>query len=93
MKCPGLLIRGCPPRLIFQARRLEMTEIFSGRYTARTDKPLALFLIGMWLNKLWAAHKGRVSKVERKEFRSAVYRRPGMFSTVVFKTIILAFAG
>jgi hypothetical protein len=34
-----------------------MAEIFNGRYTARTDKPLVLFLIGMRLNKLWAAHK------------------------------------
>jgi hypothetical protein len=34
-----------------------MAEIFNGRYTARTDKPLVLFLIGLRLNKLWAAHK------------------------------------
>lgn len=34
-----------------------MVEIFNGRYTARSDKPLVLFLIGMRLNKLWAAHK------------------------------------
>jgi len=34
-----------------------MAEIFNGRYTARTDKPLVLFLIGLHLNKLWAAHK------------------------------------
>ena len=34
-----------------------MTEIFNGRYTARTDKPLVLFLIGIRLNKLWAVHK------------------------------------
>ncbi|WP_026606179.1 DUF4188 domain-containing protein [Methylocapsa acidiphila] len=34
-----------------------MPQIFNGRYTARIDKPLALFLIGMRLNKLWAVHK------------------------------------
>lgn len=34
-----------------------MTKIFNGRYTARTDKPLVLFLIGIRLNKLWAVHK------------------------------------
>jgi hypothetical protein len=34
-----------------------MAEIFNGRYTARTDKPLALFLIGLRLNNLRAAHK------------------------------------
>jgi hypothetical protein len=34
-----------------------MTEIYPGRYTARAEKPLVLFLIGMRLNKLWAMHK------------------------------------
>lgn len=34
-----------------------MVQIFSGRYTARADKPLVLFLIGMRVNKLWAVHK------------------------------------
>jgi hypothetical protein len=34
-----------------------MAEIFNGRYTARTDKPLVLFLIGLRLNNLRAAHK------------------------------------
>jgi fumigallin biosynthesis monooxygenase-like protein len=32
-----------------------MAEIFNGRYTARTDKPLVLFLIGLRLNKVRAA--------------------------------------
>lgn len=34
-----------------------MTQIFDGRYTARTDKPLVLFLIGMRFNKLWLVNK------------------------------------
>ncbi len=34
-----------------------MVQVYSGRYTAQTDKPLVLFLIGMRLNKLWAVHK------------------------------------
>ncbi len=34
-----------------------MAKIFNGRYTACTDKSLVLFLIGLRLNKLWAAHK------------------------------------
>jgi Domain of unknown function (DUF4188) len=34
-----------------------MAEIFNGRYTSRTDKPLVLFLVGLRLNKLWAVHK------------------------------------
>lgn len=34
-----------------------MTEIFPGRYAARTETPLVLFLIGLRFNKLWAVHK------------------------------------
>jgi len=34
-----------------------MTEIFADRYTARVDKPVVLFLIGMRFNKLLAVHK------------------------------------
>jgi hypothetical protein len=34
-----------------------MALIFDGRYTARVEKPLVLFLIGMRFNKLILAHK------------------------------------
>ena len=34
-----------------------MAKIFPGRYTARTDKPFVVFLIGMRINQLWAVHK------------------------------------
>ena len=34
-----------------------MAKIFPGRYTARTDKPFVVFLIGMRINHLWAVHK------------------------------------
>ncbi len=34
-----------------------MTEICADRYTARVDKPVVLFLIGMRFNKLLAVHK------------------------------------
>jgi hypothetical protein len=34
-----------------------MTEIADGRYTARTEKPVILFLIGMRLNNLLAVRK------------------------------------
>jgi len=34
-----------------------MTEIMSDRYTARVEKPIVLFLIGMRFNKLLAVHK------------------------------------
>jgi hypothetical protein len=34
-----------------------MSEIFPGRYTAKTDQPFVVFLIGMRINKLWAIHQ------------------------------------
>jgi Domain of unknown function (DUF4188) len=35
----------------------RMPDIFADRYTARLDKPLVLFLIGMRFNRLLAVHK------------------------------------
>jgi hypothetical protein len=34
-----------------------MAKIFPGRFTAQTDKPFVVFLIGMRINQLWAVHK------------------------------------
>jgi hypothetical protein len=34
-----------------------MPHIFKGRYTAQTDDPFVVFLIGFRINKLWAVHK------------------------------------
>lgn len=34
-----------------------MTKIFDGRYTAQTEKPVVLFLIGMRVNRLWDLRK------------------------------------
>lgn len=34
-----------------------MTHIYPGRYTAQTDEPFVVFLIGMRINKLWAVKK------------------------------------
>jgi hypothetical protein len=34
-----------------------MTLIYPGRYTAVTEDPFVVFLIGMRINKLWALHK------------------------------------
>ena len=34
-----------------------MAQIFSGRYTAKTDQPFVLFLIGMRINNLWQMGK------------------------------------
>lgn len=34
-----------------------MSQIFNARFTAKTDQPFVVFLIGMRINKLWAVHK------------------------------------
>ena len=34
-----------------------MTQIFNGRYTAKTDEPFVVFLIGMRINKWWRFDK------------------------------------
>lgn len=34
-----------------------MARIFPGRYTAQSDEPFAVFLIGMRINRLWALSK------------------------------------
>jgi hypothetical protein len=34
-----------------------MSKIFNGRYTAKTDQPLVVFLIGMRINKWWRFDK------------------------------------
>ena len=34
-----------------------MSQIFNGRYTAKTDQPFVVFLIGMRINKLWRVDK------------------------------------
>jgi hypothetical protein len=38
-------------------REIKMVEVFDGRYTARAETPVVLFLIGMRINKLWEVHK------------------------------------
>jgi fumigallin biosynthesis monooxygenase-like protein len=35
----------------------NMTKIFNGRYTAKTDQPFVVFLIGMRINKWWRFDK------------------------------------
>jgi len=34
-----------------------MADIHAGRWTARSDEPFVVFLIGMRFNKLWKVHK------------------------------------
>jgi hypothetical protein len=34
-----------------------MSDIYKGRFTAKTDQPFVVFLIGMRINSFWAIHK------------------------------------
>ena len=34
-----------------------MSQVCNGRFTAKTEQPFVVFLIGMRINKLWAVHK------------------------------------
>jgi len=43
--------------LILSSRRNYVTKIFNGRYTAKTDQPFVLFLIGMRINQWWRFDK------------------------------------
>jgi hypothetical protein len=59
-----------------------MTEIFSGRYSARACKPMVLFLIGMRLNKLWALQKWLPVFIAMPRMLAELDRKPeaGLFS-------------
>ena len=35
-----------------------MSKIYTGRYTARTDQPFVVFLVGMRINRLLAVRSG-----------------------------------
>jgi hypothetical protein len=63
-----------------------MTEIFNGRYTARTDKPLVLFLIGIRLNKLRALHKWLPVGIAMPRMLAELERKPeaGLLSHRVY---------
>src|SRR5574339_4241 len=39
------------------SRSKSMSQIFSGRYTAKSDEPFVVFLIGMRINKWWRFDK------------------------------------
>lgn len=53
-----------------------MTQIFPGRYTARTDEPLVVFLIGMRVNKLLAVRKWLPVAREMQPMLTTLYRHP-----------------
>jgi hypothetical protein len=64
-----------------------MTEIFATRFTARLDKPVVLFLIGMRFNKLLAVNKWLPVTIAMPRMLAELSKRPeaGMLS---FRTYI-----
>jgi hypothetical protein len=53
-----------------------MSEVFTGRFTAKTDEPFVVFLIGMRINKLWAVHKWLPVVMAMAPMVSTLYRHP-----------------
>ncbi len=53
-----------------------MTEIFAARYTARVDRPVVLFLIGMRFNRLLAVHKWFPVATAMPRMLAELERRP-----------------
>ncbi len=53
-----------------------MAEIFAERYTARVDKPVVLFLIGMRFNKLLAVHKWLPVAIAMPRMLAELAKRP-----------------
>jgi hypothetical protein len=71
-----------------------MSKIFSGRYTAYTDKDFVLFLIGMRINQLWRVDQWwPVAKAMPPMLRTLVQHPEkgflGGYSTRSWPTIIL----
>jgi Domain of unknown function (DUF4188) len=53
-----------------------MASIFADRYTARTEKPIVLFLIGMRFNKLLMVHKWAPVALAMPRMLAELDRRP-----------------
>lgn len=53
-----------------------MADIFADRFTARVDKPVVLFLIGMRFNKLLAVHKWFSVTLAMPRMLAELARRP-----------------
>jgi len=53
-----------------------MSAVFSGRFTAHTDEPFVVFLIGMRINKPWAVHKWLPVALEMNPMLVELYRHP-----------------
>jgi len=53
-----------------------MAQIFSGRYTAKTDQPFVVFLIGMRINKWWRIDKWFPVSAAMGPMLQALYQHP-----------------
>jgi hypothetical protein len=53
-----------------------MSQIFNGPYTAKTDSPFIVFLIGMRINKIWAIHKWFPVARAMVPMLTTLYRHP-----------------
>lgn len=63
--------------------------IFNGRYTARSDRPIVLFLIGMRLNKPWLVHKWFPVALAMRRMLAELGRKPeaGLLSYTSYSPI------
>jgi hypothetical protein len=55
---------------------VDMATIFPGRYTAKTDEPFVIFMIGMRVNKLWAINKWLPTFMAMVPMLSTLYKHP-----------------
>jgi hypothetical protein len=53
-----------------------MSKIFNGRYTAKTDEPFVVFLIGMRVNKWWRIDKWLPVSNAMNPMMQALYTKP-----------------
>lgn len=53
-----------------------MNKIFNGRYTAKTDQPFVVFLIGMRINKWWRIDKWLPVSNAMNPMMQALYKYP-----------------
>lgn len=53
-----------------------MSKVFNGRYTAATDQPFVVFIIGMRINRFWAVHKWLPVASAMGPMLSRLYRHP-----------------
>lgn len=53
-----------------------MPKIYSGRFTADTDEPFVVFLIGMRINRPWAVHKWLPTVAAMGPMLNSLYQNP-----------------